>query len=54
VAREHFHWGIVLFIDDATADWRSLLEKSIADTLDSLGIEVILDDPNTITIVEGT
>ncbi len=54
VNSEHLHWGIVLFIDDTPVDWRSLLEKSIADTLDSLGIEVILDDPNTITVVEET
>lgn len=50
--RDHLRWGIVLFIDDAPLDWRSLLEKSIAETLDSLGIELILDDPSTITVVE--
>jgi len=44
----------VLFIDDTPVDWRSLLEKSIAENLDCLGIEVILDDPNTITVVEET
>jgi hypothetical protein len=54
VAREHLHWGIVLFIDDAPADWCSLLEKLIAETLDLLGIEVILDDPSTITVIEET
>ncbi|MGH7064406.1 MAG: DUF4279 domain-containing protein, partial [Stellaceae bacterium] len=32
VASEHLRWGIVLFIDDAPADWRSLLEESIANT----------------------
>jgi len=54
VDREHLRWGIVLFIDDTPVDWRSLLEKSIAENLDNLGIEVILDDPNTITVVEET
>ena len=54
VDREHLRWGIVLFIDNAPADWRSLLEKSISENLDCLGIEVILDDPNTITVVEET
>ena len=54
VDSEHLRWGIVLFIDDTPVDWRSLLEKSIADTLDGLGIEVMLDDPNTITVVEET
>lgn len=53
VERDHLHWGIVLFIDDdAPADWHSLLEKPIVKKLDSLGIELILDDPNTITVVE--
>jgi len=54
VDREHLHWGIVLFIDDTPVDWRSLLEKSVAKNLDNLGIEVILDDPSTITVVEET
>ncbi len=54
VDREHLRWGIVLFIDDTPVDWRSLLERSIAENLDNLGIEVILDDPNTITVVEET
>lgn len=54
VDRHQLHWGIVLFVDDAPADWRSLLEESIANTLDSLGIELILDDPSTVTVVEET
>jgi len=54
VDSDHLRWGIVLFIDDAPADWRALLKKSIANTLDSLGIELILDDPSTITVVEET
>lgn len=52
VDKDRLRWGIVLFIDDAPADWRALIEKPIADTLDSLGIELILDDPSTITVVE--
>jgi Domain of unknown function (DUF4279) len=32
VDSDHLRWDIVLFIDDAPADWRSLLEKSIAKT----------------------
>jgi len=52
VDRNQMRWRIVLFIDNAPADWRSLVEKPIADTLDKLGIELILDDPSTITVVE--
>lgn len=52
VDRDQLHWGIVLFIDDPPVDWRALLEKSIIDTLNSLEIDVILDDPGTITVVE--
>lgn len=52
VDNKRLHWGIVLFINDTLVDWRALLEESIAKKLDSLGIEVILDDPNTITVVE--
>jgi Domain of unknown function (DUF4279) len=52
--KEHLRWGIVLFIDDTPVDWRALLEKSVAKNLDSLGIELVLDDPSTITVVEET
>lgn len=52
VNENSLRWSIVLFIDDPPSDWRSLLDKSIAETLDSLGIELILDDPSTITVVE--
>jgi hypothetical protein len=54
VDRDHLRWRIVIFLDDPPADWRALIEKSIADTLDSLGIDLILDDPSTITVVEET
>lgn len=52
--RDHLDWEIVLFIVDPPADWRALVEKPIADTLGKLGIELILDDPSTITVVEET
>jgi hypothetical protein len=52
VDRDHLLWDIVLFIDNPPSDWRSLLEESITRTLKTLGIELFLDDPNTITIVE--
>jgi hypothetical protein len=54
VNKDRLHWGIVLFIDDSPADWRALVEKPVADTLDGLGIELELDDPSTITVVEET
>jgi hypothetical protein len=54
VERDRLRWRIVLFIDDPPADWRSLLEKPVADTLDDLGIKLELDDPSTITVVEET
>ena len=54
VNKDRLHWGIVLFIDDPQPDWRALIEKSVADTLDSLGIELELDDPSTITVVDET
>ena len=54
VDRDQLRWGIVLFIGDPPVDWRSLLEKSIIDTLNSLEIELILDDPSTITVVKET
>jgi hypothetical protein len=54
IDRDHLVWDIVLFIDDPPSDWRSLLEKPVAKNLDSLGIELILDDPNAITVVEET
>lgn len=52
VDRDHLAREIVLFIDDPPADWRALIEKPIAETLDALGITLILDDPSTITVIE--
>jgi hypothetical protein len=54
VDRDHLSREIVLFVDNPPADWRALIEKPVADTLDALGIKVILDDPSTITVVEET
>jgi hypothetical protein len=42
----------VLFIDNPPADWRALIEKPIANTLDGLGIELIPDDPSAIIVME--
>ncbi len=54
VDRDHLLWEIVCFFDDPPADLRAALDPSIANRLDALGIELILDDPNTITVVEET
>jgi hypothetical protein len=54
VDRDHLSWKIVCFFDDPPPDLRGALDPSIASELDELGIELILDDPNTITIVEET
>jgi hypothetical protein len=54
VDRDHLSWEIVCFFDDPPPDLRAAVDPSIAKNLDSLGIELILDDPNTITVVEET
>jgi hypothetical protein len=50
--RDHLSWKIVCFFDDPPPDLRAALDPSIASKLDELGIELILDDPSTITVVE--
>jgi hypothetical protein len=52
VDRDHLSWKIVCFFDEPPPDLRAALDPSIANSLDELGIELILDDPNTITVVE--
>jgi hypothetical protein len=51
VDRDHLSWKIVCFFDEAPSDLRAALDPSIASKLDELGIELILDDPTTITVV---
>jgi hypothetical protein len=52
VDRDHLSWKIVCFFDEPPPNLRAALDPSIANSLDELGIELILDDPNTITVVE--
>jgi hypothetical protein len=54
VDRDHLSWEIVCFLDDPPPDLRAALDPSIANSLDALGIERTLDDPNIITVVEET
>lgn len=54
VRRYHLSWKIICFYDDPPPDLRAALDPSIVDRLDDLGIELILDDPNTITVIEET
>jgi hypothetical protein len=54
VDQNHLSWKIVCFFPDPPPDLRTVLDPSIADRLDELGIELILDDPSTITVVEET
>jgi hypothetical protein len=54
VDRDQLSWKIVCFFDDPPPDLRAALDPSIAKKVDELGIELILDDPNTITVVEET
>jgi hypothetical protein len=54
VERDHLSWEIVCFFDDPPPDLRAALDPSIANRLDEFGIELLLDDPNTITVVEET
>ena len=54
VDRDRLSWEIVCFFDDPPPDLRAALDPSIANRLDELGIQLVLDDPNTITVVEET
>jgi hypothetical protein len=54
VDRDHLSWEIVCFFDEPRPDLRAALDPSIANRLDELGIQLVLDDPNTITVVEET
>jgi Domain of unknown function (DUF4279) len=54
VDRDHLAWRIICFFDNPPADLRAALEPSIANRLDELGIELFLDDPNTVTFVKET
>ena len=54
VDRDHLSWEIVCFFDEPPPDLRAALDPSIANRLDELGIQLVLDDPNTITVVEET
>jgi hypothetical protein len=54
VDRDHLSWRIICFFDDPPPDLRAALDTSIAKKFDELGIELFLDDPNTITVVEET
>ena len=54
VDQNHLSWRIICFFDHPPPDLRAALDPSIANRLDELGIELLLDDPNTITVVEET
>lgn len=54
VKRDSLSWRIICFFDDPPSYLRDALDPSIVNRLDELGIELILDDPSTITVVEET
>jgi hypothetical protein len=52
VGEGQLSWRIICFFDKPPPNLRVVLDPSIANSVDGLGIELFMDDPNTITVEE--